>query len=286
MHEVPVLGEAGTLRRDGGGLGLSYVCLHVARRACGARSPQQPARSTACSTTNGISTSSTTSCSCARQGDRLRPLARRRCQGIIDRFGPDGFAADHARDGTPGGPAADRLRLPLRLRHADRRRGPGQLVPLSRRCGDRRWPTGRFSPSPPSCRWWVPASSSASAASPRSWRATPAAWRLWTSLVTFLLSLMVWGNFDPAQGGFQLVEKADWLPGLGVSYHMGVDGISLWFVLLSALLTLVVVDRLLALGARPRQGVHDRLPGHGHADDRRVLRRSTSSCSISSSRAS
>jgi len=64
---------------------------------------------------------------------------------------------------------------------------------------------------------------------------------LWTSLVTFLLSLMVWGNFDPAQPGFQLVEKAPWLPGFDINYHMGVDGISLWLVLLSTLLTVVVV---------------------------------------------
>jgi NADH-quinone oxidoreductase subunit M len=64
---------------------------------------------------------------------------------------------------------------------------------------------------------------------------------LWTSLVTFALSLMVLGNFDPAQGGFQLVEKSEWLRGLGISYHLGVDGISLWFVILSTLLTVVVV---------------------------------------------
>ena len=64
---------------------------------------------------------------------------------------------------------------------------------------------------------------------------------LWTSLVTFLLSLAVWSNFDPAQPGFQLVEKSPWLAGLGISYYLGVDGISLWFVLLSALLTVVVV---------------------------------------------
>src|SRR5262249_18390547 len=64
---------------------------------------------------------------------------------------------------------------------------------------------------------------------------------LWTSLLTFLLSLAVWRNFDPAQAGFQLVERAPWLTGLGITYHLGVDGISIWFVLLSALLTLVVV---------------------------------------------
>ena len=64
---------------------------------------------------------------------------------------------------------------------------------------------------------------------------------LWTSLATFVLSLFVWTGFDPTQAGFQFVEKAPWLPGLGVEYYLGVDGISLWFVLLSTLLTLVVV---------------------------------------------
>ena len=64
---------------------------------------------------------------------------------------------------------------------------------------------------------------------------------LWTSLLTFVLSLAVWNNFDPTQAGFQLVEKSPWLVGLGISYYLGVDGISLWFVLLSALLTVVVV---------------------------------------------
>ena len=64
---------------------------------------------------------------------------------------------------------------------------------------------------------------------------------LWSALVTFVLSLMVWGNFDPAQAGFQLVEKAVWLEPLGVSYYLGVDGISLWFVILSTLLTVVCI---------------------------------------------
>ena len=64
---------------------------------------------------------------------------------------------------------------------------------------------------------------------------------LWTTLVTFLLSLLVWLNFDDALPGFQLVEEASWLTGVDIAYRMGVDGISLWFVLLSTLLTLVVV---------------------------------------------
>ena len=64
---------------------------------------------------------------------------------------------------------------------------------------------------------------------------------LWTSLVTFALSLLVLANFDNAQAGFQLVERRTWLPGFGIDYHVGVDGISLWFVLLSTLLTVVVI---------------------------------------------
>ena len=64
---------------------------------------------------------------------------------------------------------------------------------------------------------------------------------LWTSLVTFLLSLMILGQFDGSVADFQLVEKAPWLETFGINYHMGVDGISLWFVLLSTLLTVVVV---------------------------------------------
>ena len=64
---------------------------------------------------------------------------------------------------------------------------------------------------------------------------------LWTALVTFLVSLLIWGNFDSSEAGFQLVEQAAWLSDFGIAYHMGVDGISLWFVLLSTLLTVVVI---------------------------------------------
>ncbi|HEX4369746.1 MAG TPA: NADH-quinone oxidoreductase subunit M, partial [Rhizomicrobium sp.] len=54
-----------------------------------------------------------------------------------------------------------------------------------------------------------------------------------TTAVTFVLSLMVWAAFDPHNSGFQLVEQANWLGG-GISYHMGVDGISMLFVVLTA----------------------------------------------------
>ena len=59
--------------------------------------------------------------------------------------------------------------------------------------------------------------------------------------VTFALSLGLYGAFDPATEGFQLVEKAAWIPAFGISYFRGVDGISLWFVLLSTLLTPIAI---------------------------------------------
>jgi len=60
---------------------------------------------------------------------------------------------------------------------------------------------------------------------------------LWTSLVTFALSLVLWVQFDKTSPDFQFIEQASWLPDYGVSYLMGVDGISVLFVLLSTALT-------------------------------------------------
>ncbi|HEX2115155.1 MAG TPA: NADH-quinone oxidoreductase subunit M [Alphaproteobacteria bacterium] len=60
---------------------------------------------------------------------------------------------------------------------------------------------------------------------------------LWTSLITFALSLLLWVDFDTANPGFQFVEKREWMTPFGITYHMGVDGISMLFVLLSTLLT-------------------------------------------------
>ncbi len=59
---------------------------------------------------------------------------------------------------------------------------------------------------------------------------------LWTSFLTFILSLILWFYFDENQITCQFVEKASWIKDLGIHYHLGVDGISLFFVLLSAFL--------------------------------------------------
>ncbi len=64
---------------------------------------------------------------------------------------------------------------------------------------------------------------------------------LWTSLITFLFSLVLWTRFDLRQAGYQFTENVSWLPEYGLGYRMGVDGISVLFVLLSTLLTPICI---------------------------------------------
>jgi len=58
---------------------------------------------------------------------------------------------------------------------------------------------------------------------------------LLTTTFTFIVSLFIWTGFDNSQAGFQFVEKFAWLDS-GISYHMGVDGISMLFVILTTFL--------------------------------------------------
>ncbi len=64
---------------------------------------------------------------------------------------------------------------------------------------------------------------------------------LWTSLIVFLLSLKLWFGFDQSEPGFQFQEHLAWLPDFKVDYRMGVDGISVLFVLLSTALTPICI---------------------------------------------
>ncbi len=57
---------------------------------------------------------------------------------------------------------------------------------------------------------------------------------LWTTIITFLVSLLIWQNFDIKNPGFQFVEEYAWLGTL--KYKMGVDGISMLFVILTTFL--------------------------------------------------
>ncbi|MFZ1814484.1 MAG: NADH-quinone oxidoreductase subunit M [Rhizobiaceae bacterium] len=58
---------------------------------------------------------------------------------------------------------------------------------------------------------------------------------LFTTILTFVVSLFIWGGFDTSVSGFQMVEKYTWIDGF-MSYHMGVDGISMLFIILTTFL--------------------------------------------------
>ncbi len=64
---------------------------------------------------------------------------------------------------------------------------------------------------------------------------------LWTSLIVFLFSLVLWFKFDIAEPGYQFTESSAWLPEFRVGYRMGVDGISVLFILLSTVLTPICI---------------------------------------------
>ncbi len=87
---------------------------------------------------------------------------------------------------------------------------------------------------------------------------------LWTTLFTFAISLGIWAYFDPNTADFQFVEKKTWLSGVVgeganakeqalISYHMGVDGISMLFVVLTAFLmplTILASWRSITVGVK------------------------------------
>ncbi len=61
------------------------------------------------------------------------------------------------------------------------------------------------------------------------------------AVLDFLISLPLWFRFDKAEAGFQFVEKVSWIPTIGVSYFVGIDGISVLLVLLTTLTMIVGV---------------------------------------------
>jgi len=66
-------------------------------------------------------------------------------------------------------------------------------------------------------------------------------WAMGCALVDLALSLYLITQFSPHQTGFQFAEHAPWLPDIGVSYSLGVDGINLFLLALNALLTVVAL---------------------------------------------
>ena len=152
---------------------------------------------------------------------------------LIDGFGPDGVSArvlDVTREDVrrPVG-----ISLSLRLFHADRRRRARHLVHV--RDGNplmASWPIlsiTTFLPLLGALFIALLDGSSESGKRNARWVA------LWTTLVTLAVSLILLQRFDPSSAEFQFIEKQPWLGG-AITYHMGVDGISLPFVILTTAL--------------------------------------------------
>jgi NADH-quinone oxidoreductase subunit M len=73
-------------------------------------------------------------------------------------------------------------------------------------------------------------------------QATAVRWgALLASLVSFVVTLPLVTGFDKGTAAMQFQEKAPWIERFNVNYHLGVDGLSVWFVLLTAFITLIVV---------------------------------------------
>ena len=74
-----------------------------------------------------------------------------------------------------------------------------------------------------------------------------------TSILTLIVSAMVFFSYDTAAGGYQFIEKWDWLPALGISYHMGVDGIGAAMQLMAGLVVFSGVMVSWRVEDRPRE---------------------------------
>lgn len=61
------------------------------------------------------------------------------------------------------------------------------------------------------------------------------------SIAGFLVTIPLYTGFDSKTAAMQFVEKTSWIEAFNVNYHLGIDGISLWFVLLTAFITIIVV---------------------------------------------
>jgi NADH-quinone oxidoreductase subunit M len=76
---------------------------------------------------------------------------------------------------------------------------------------------------------------------------------LWTTVVTFGISVYLVWHFDAGSPEFQFVEKREWLGG-AINYHMGVDGISLPFIVLTAgLMPLCILASWIVIGRRVKE---------------------------------
>ncbi len=73
---------------------------------------------------------------------------------------------------------------------------------------------------------------------------------LLTALVTFAVSLLIFTDYDTTQAGLQLVVNKPWVASMGINFHLGVDGISLWLVLLTTFIIPLTLLSPQAIGLR------------------------------------
>src|SRR5579872_7408519 len=182
--------------------------------------------------------------------DRSFPLEGRRWQ---DHRWPRSRWRVGTRAGyhPPRGPAADRLCLPLCLRHADRCGRIHHLVHVRRGGWSMTtWPilsVVTFLPVVGAILVFLAGGEDEAAKRNARWIA------LWTTLVTFAVSMILVFRFDASQPDFQFVERAPWLAN-AITYHMGVDGISLPFVILTTgLMPFCIVASWKAVTVRVRE---------------------------------
>jgi NADH-quinone oxidoreductase subunit M len=64
---------------------------------------------------------------------------------------------------------------------------------------------------------------------------------LTTSVITFLGTLVILASFNKDVAGLQLVDRVPWIPSWGISYFMGVDGLSILFVLLTSFISMLAI---------------------------------------------
>jgi NADH-quinone oxidoreductase subunit M len=79
-------------------------------------------------------------------------------------------------------------------------------------------------------------------------------WTLVGSLVTFAISILLYTNFQTNGAEFQFTENATWIPSLGITYNLGIDGISLWLVLLTTfIMPIAILGSFTAVEERVRE---------------------------------
>ena len=225
-------------------------------------------RSTCSCSTSGTSTSSTTGCSCGRRSGSAALLWKGGDGAIIDGLGPDGIAARVLW--TTG--RVVKLQTGYVYHYAFAMLIGVALiitcVHVLRRSGAMRHRLRRSSRSSPSSRW---SARSLIAALNKEAKGNARWIALYTTLFTFGASLYIWAHFDP--GDHRLpVRRGD---GLARRLHQIQDGRRRHLRAVRGAHRVpdaAVHPRQLGVDRGARQGVHDRLPGAGDADDRRVLR--------------